>query len=264
MRKSPFLKTVLIITLAVIFIPMLFIVIWSFTARWPWPSLIPAKLTMRTINDLFFTSSKLIKLLGSSFSLAMATAVISTIIGIMTARATELYSIKGKRFIYFGNLLPLLIPGTVFAIGIHIVLIRLGLSDTIAGVLLVHIVAAVPYCMTIMTDLTAAVGDHLEEQAMVLGASPMRAFFAGSMPQLMPGILSSMSMAFILSYSQYFTTLLIGGGKVKTIALVLVPYIQSGDRALASIYSIVYVASALMIFFILEFLMHLSRKRSEA
>ena len=71
-------------------------------------------------------------------------------------------------------------------------------------------------------------------------------------------------MAFILSYSQYFTTLLIGGGKVKTLALVLVPYIQSGDRALASVYSIVYVGSALLIFFILEYLMHLSRKRSEA
>ena len=40
-----------------------------------------------------------------------------------------------------------------------------------------------------------------------------------------------MSMGFVLSYSQYFTTLMVGGGRVKTIALVLVPYIQSGDRA---------------------------------
>ena len=72
-----------------------------------------------------------------------------------------------------------------------------------------------------------------------------------------------MSMAFILSYSQYFITLLIGGGKIKTIALVLVPYIQSGDRPLASIYSMVYVLSALAIFFIIEYLMHLSMKRGE-
>ena len=264
MRKSVFLKSVLVFTLIAIIVPMLLIALWSFTARWPWPSLVPTKLSMRTINDALFASNKLIKLLWSSFILAMATALISTLIGLMTARATELYSIRGKKLIYFGSLLPLLIPGTVFTIGIHIALIRIGLSDTVAGVLLVHIVSAVPYCITIMTDLTAAVGDHLEEQAMVLGAPPLTAFFSVSLPQLMPGILSSMSMAFILSYSQYFTTLLIGGGKVKTLALVLVPYIQSGDRALASVYSIVYVGSALLIFFILEYLMHLSRKRSEA
>lgn len=264
MRKSPFLKAVLIFTLIGIFVPMLYIGVWSFTARWPWPSLIPTKFSLRTVNDVIFNSAKLLKLLWSSFALAAATAFVSTLIGIMTARATELYNIRGKRLVYFGNLLPLLIPGAVFSIGIHIVFIRLGLTDSWLGVLICHIIAAVPYCMTIMTDLTASVGDKLEEQAMVLGASPVRAFLSGSLPQLWPGILSSMSMAFILSYSQYFITLLIGGGKVKTIALVLVPYIQSGDRQLASVYSIVYVASALMIFFILEFLMHLSRKRSEA
>lgn len=264
MRKSPFLKTLLILSLLCIFIPMLLIGLWSFVARWPWPDLTPAKYSLRTFNDLIFRSKKLTALLGSSFSLAAATALISTLIGIMTARATEFYNIKIKRLVYFSSLLPLLIPGAVFSIGIHIVFIRLGLTDTLIGVLLCHIIAAVPYCITIMTDLTAAVGDKLEEQAMVLGANPIRAFFAVTLPRLLPGILSSTSMAFILSYSQYFTTLLIGGGKIKTIALVLVPYIQSGDRALASIYSLVYVLSALVIFFIIEFFMHLSMKRGEA
>ena len=63
-------------------------------------------------------------------------------------------------------------------------------------------------------------------------------------------------MAYIISYSQYFTTLLAGGGRIKTLALVLVPYIQSGDRALASIYSTVFVGSALIVFFLLEAAIH--------
>ena len=264
MKKSPLLKSFLICTLLCIFIPMLLVLLWSFVARWPWPDLTPAKYSLRTLNDLLFRSKKLVQLLGSSVLLASVSAVICTLIGIMTARATELYSIRIKKLIYFGALLPLLIPGTVFAIGIHIVFIRLGLTDTWFGVLLCHVIAAVPYCITIMTDLTASLGDRLEEQAMVLGANPFRAFFAVSLPGLWPGILSSMSMAFILSYSQYFTTLLIGGGKIKTIALVLVPYIQSGDRSLSSIYSMVYVLSALAIFFIIEFFLHLSMKRGES
>jgi len=136
--------------------------------------------------------------------------------------------------------------------GIQIVLVRMGLSDTLAGLVLVHLVMALPYCILVMTDITHAVGDRYEEQAAVLGASPLRAFWLVSLPSLLPGILSSLSMGFILSYSQYFTTLLAGGGRIRTIATVLVPYIQSGDRPLAAAYSAAYVMSALLVFAVFE------------
>ena len=99
---------------------------------------------------------------------------------------------------------------------------------------------------------------------MVLGANPWQAFFAVSLPSLLPGILSSMSMGFILSYSQYFTTLMVGGGRVKTIALVLVPYIQSGDRSLSAAYSVAFVGSALAVFFMFETMIHNYQKRGES
>ena len=188
----------------------------------------------------------------SSISLSAIVALLSTATGLLTARATELYSFRGKALVHLGSILPLLLPGTVFAMGIQITLIRLGLSDTVVGVVLVHLICAAPYSITILTDVTRALGSRYEEQAAVLGAAPLRAFWEVSFPALLPGILSSFSMAFIISYSQYFTTLMVGGGRVKTISLVLVPYIQSGDRALSSIYSAAFVGSALLVFFIFE------------
>ena len=252
MKKHTFLKTVLALTVVGILLPLGVIVIWSVTARWPWPNLMPERWTLRTLEELFFGSAKLPRLLGSSISLAAMVAGLATIISILTARATEFYDVRGKSLIRFSGMLPLLVPGTVFAMGIQLVMLKLGLADKIAGVVLVHLVCALPYCIAIMGDVTRAVGVRLEEQAQVLGASPVRAFFAVTLPALMPGILSSMSMGFILSYSQYFTTLMVGGGRVKTIALVLVPYIQSGDRALASAYSVAFVGSAMIVFFIFE------------
>ena len=163
----------------------------------------------------------------------------------------------------FSGMLPMLIPGTVFAIGIHLVLLRAGLADSLAGVLLVHVMTALPYSISILTDVTAALGDGLEEQAAVLGAGPVRGFFAVSLPELTPGILSSMSMAFILSYSQYFTTLIVGGGRVKTLALVLVPYIQGGDRSLASVYALAFTGSALGVFALFEALIRHWQKRGD-
>ena len=256
MKKHPLLKILLVTALCCIFLPMAVTVLWSITGRWPWPELLPESYTLRTVKELLFGSASLPKLLLSSISLALTVGILGTAIGILTARATELYRFRGKALVYMGSFFPLLVPGTVFAMGIQITLIRLGLSDTVAGVILVHLIAAVPYCITIMTDVTAAAGDRLEQQAMVLGASPLRSFFEVTLPSLLPGILSSMSMGFILSYSQYFTTLMVGGGRVKTIALVLVPYIQSGDRALSSVYSVAFVGSALLVFFLFEGIIH--------
>ena len=264
MRKHLILKLLLVTALLCIFIPMVPVLIWSITGRWPWPLLLPETYTLRTVKELFFGSASLPKLLGSSISLALTVAVLGTVIGILTARATELYRFRGKALVYMGSFFPLLVPGTVFAMGIQITLIRLGLSDTVAGVILVHLIAAVPYCITIMTDVTAAVGEKYEQQAMVLGAGPLRSFFEVTLPGLLPGILSSVSMGFILSYSQYFTTLMVGGGRVKTIALVLVPYIQSGDRALSSVYSVAFLGSALLVFFVFEGMIHWVQKEGDS
>lgn len=261
MKKNILMKLVLTVTLICIFLPMAVVALWSVTERWPWPLLLPESYSLRTVKELLFGSAKLPELLLSSIFLALAVAILGTAIGILTARATELYDFPGKKLVSLGAFLPLLVPGTVFAMGIQITLIRMGLSDTITGVIIVHLIVAVPYCITIMTDVTRAVGNKLEEQAMVLGADPFRAFFLVTLPSLLPGILSSMSMGFILSYSQYFTTLMVGGGRVKTIALVLVPYIQSGDRALSAVYSVAFVGSALMMFFVFESLIHSIQKR---
>ena len=264
MKRRTFLNAVLAVTAACILLPMVVIAIWSVTGRWPWPGLIPESWTLRTLEELFFGSAKLPKLLGSSISLAATVALLATVIGILTSRATEFFEFPGKSLIRFSGMLPLLVPGTVFAMGIQLVMLKLGLADKIAGVVLVHLVCALPYCIAIMGDVTRAVGIRLEEQAQVLGASPLRAFFAVTLPALLPGILSSMSMGFILSYSQYFTTLMVGGGRVKTIALVLVPYIQSGDRALASAYSVAFVGSAMIVFFIFEALIQKLQKEGNA
>ena len=264
MKKHLILKILLITALFCIILPMVIVVVWSFTQRWPWPLLLPESWSARTLKELFFGSASLPRLLSSSISLAFTVASIGTVIGILTARATEIHRIRGKALVYMGSFLPLLVPGTVFAMGIQITLIRMGLSDTVAGVVLVHLIAAVPYCITIMTDVTRAVGEKYEQQAMVLGAGPMRSFFEVTLPSLLPGILSSMSMGFILSYSQYFTTLMVGGGRVKTIALVLVPYIQSGDRALSSVYSLAFVGSALLVFFVFEGIIHLLQKEGDS
>lgn len=176
MKSNRPLRIILIITAVVIFLPVIVILIWTVAERWPWPSLLPESYTLRTVNELLFGSSSLFEILFSSIWLATLVAVLGTVIALMTARATEIYRIPGRRLISSAAFLPLIVPGTVFAMGIQVTLIRMHLNDSIPGVVIVHLVAALPYCITIMMDITAAAGNSLEEQAAVLGAGPVRAF----------------------------------------------------------------------------------------
>ena len=64
--------------------------------------------------------------------------------------------------------------------------------------------------------------------------------------------MASISMAYITSFSQYFLTLLIGGGKVKTISVLMVPFIAKGDRSLGSAYALIFVISTLSVFVIID------------
>ena len=100
-------------------------------------------------------------------------------------------------------------------------------------------------------DGTRAVGIALEEQARVLGAGSFQAFRRTTLPMLVPVILSAVSMSYIVSFSQYFLTLLLGGGRVKTFAVVMGSYLQSG-RNIACIYSILFMGITLLVFAVFE------------
>lgn len=248
MKKNRINKIVLIIVGICILLPLLNLIIWAFTERWAWPDLLPQTYSFRAIKEIFSRKSEMTQLFISSIMLSMIVAILSVIIGIMTARAFVFYDFKGKRQLYFATLLPFLIPGTVFAMGIHVMFIKWGLSNSILGVIIVHLIYSLPYATRLLMDGTLAIGNKLEEQAKVLGATSFQAFTKTTLPILSPVILSSLSMSYIVSFSQYFLTLLIGGGKVKTFAIVMFPYLSGGDRNMASTYSLVFLGITILIF----------------
>jgi putative spermidine/putrescine transport system permease protein len=253
-KGNNFFKFILTLLAFSILLPIVIVSIWSFVGRWSWPHLLPESLSMRGMEELFGSYSGAMQTLGSSVLLSVSVAILAVIIGTMTARALVHYDFAGKRLVEFGAILPIIIPATVFAMGIHVPLIRLGLADNVYGVILVHLICALPYTIKIMTDISVAFGRELEEQAAILGATPRQVAVDITLPSLVPGLITSGCMAYIISFSQYFLTLLIGGGHVKTFALLMIPYLQSGDRTVASAYSLIFMVSTILLFIIVDIL----------
>ena len=246
-----FLYTILFTILA----PMAILILWTLAGKWPWPRILPETYSLRAIKEIFSPYSNVFPVLFSSIFLSLSVAILSATIATITARALVLYDFIGKTVIEFLAIAPILVPGTVFAMGIHIVFIKLSLADTILGVIIVHLIYTLPYTINIMKDLTESIGEQMEVQAYVLGASPLKSFIYITFPLLTPGIMASITMAYITSFSQYFITLLIGGGKVKSFNVLMVPFISKGDRSIGSAYALIFIISTLLVFLIVDKIM---------
>lgn len=103
-----------------------------------------------------------------------------------------------------------------------------------------------------LKNVYEVIGDSYEIQARVLGASRLKTFFKVTLPLLMPAIVSAANLIFVVSFSQYLLTLIIGGGQVMTLAVVMFPFIQSGDQTMAGAFSIIFISSSFVFLLVLE------------
>lgn len=230
--------------------PMVILLIWCFISRWPWPHIFPKEFSLKGFNYIFGASS--FEVILTSIILSIVVTVITIIISIPASKALALYKFKGKRFFKLLVISPLIIPQAAISMGIHIAFMKTGIANTFCGVVLIHIFFCIPYGITIFENIFKIIGESMEIQGKVLGASTMQIFLNITLPLISPGIISSGSIIFIVSFSQYFITFLIGGGKVITLSMIMFPYIQSGDRNLASLYSIIFITINLILIKIME------------
>lgn len=252
-NKQIFMKFVSLTTVCSILVPLVIICIWAVAMRWSWPDLLPAALSTRGISELFSSHSGALQVLLSSIALSLLAAFFATAIGYMSAHAFALYDFWGKSLLRFGSMLPLIVPANVFAMGIHVSFIRWNLIDTFLGVLICHVLYSLPYTISLLTEMKVSIGDKYEQQASVLGCSSIKSFLLITLPITLPAMFSAFSMAYIISFSQYFLTMLIGGGKIKTFSVIMVPFISGGDRTIASSYALMFLGSSLLVFLLFEY-----------
>lgn len=251
-KKNLFMTFLLWIMILCILLPVLVMCVWIFTERWAWPDLLPQVFSTRALNQIFGRKEELLVVFASSILISTAVGILSILVGLVTSRALVCYEFFGKRIMYFFTILPFMVPATVFAMGVQVTFIKMGLNNRIFGVILAHLVCSLPYAIRLIMDGMEALGTGYEEQARVLGATPWKAFCKVTMPVLTPVLVSAMSMSYIVSFSQYFITLLIGGGAVKTFSIVMVPFLQSGDRNIACVYSALFLGVTMVMFVLFE------------
>jgi len=233
---------------ALAIVPIALLAVASIGRHWYWPALLPAEWSLRGWDYLLSDGSGVGAALARSFGIAAVVAIVAVAAALPAARVMAFERFRGKRLLLWALLLPVLTPPLAAAMGVHAVLLRAGLVDSVAAVALVHLIPAVPYATLMLTGSFANFDRALEDQARTLGASRWAVWTRITLPLMFPGIMVAATFAFLISWSQYLLTLIIGGGRVITVPLLLVAFQRAGDEAVGAAMAIVFIAPPLALF----------------
>lgn len=152
--------------------------------------------------------------LTRSISLALATMIVSTVLGTLTAQAFRT-QFKGSGFVFYLVVLGMMVPGVLLGLGMSLVANEVGVARTWWGTAFVlHVVYTYPFAFLVMLAIFNRFDSRIEEAAWALGVPPARAFRKVTFPMIFPGVLSAMLFAFTLSYDEFPRTLFTGGSEV--------------------------------------------------
>lgn len=228
-------------------LPLIPLGIWSFARGWRFPDLLPRLWSGRAWEYAFSDTSGVVGSIAVTVAIAASVTVMATVIGIPAGRALGRHQFRGKRLVEAVILAPLIVPPLTVALGLQGVFIGLGLTGSILGVILVHLIPVLPYVILIMTGIFANFDPRFEDQARSLGAGRAQVFYHVTLPILAPGVMVAMMMGFLISWSQYLLTLMIGGGRVVTLPLVLFNFASSGRNDITGAIAMIYILPAIAI-----------------
>lgn len=241
MKTRPwFTVAVLSAAVGAVLLPLL---VWAFADRWFAPALWPQELGLRGFRAL--GSEGVGSATVTSLGVSLATMALTLLVAWPAGRALGLARFRGREALRLVLLAPILFPPMATALGMHAGFIRLGLADTALGVVLSHVVPALPYAVGALAASFERFDARYEEVARSLGGGRARVFFNVTMPLVWPGVVTAALFAFLVSWSQYSLTLVMGGGVVVTLPVLLFGLASGGDLEVTAAAALTFLLPAI-------------------
>lgn len=199
-------------------LPLLPVLAWAIADRWPYPSALPEELGLRGWESVW--SAGTARAATSSAALGVIVAVTATVLGSAAGRAIGWRLTRHPAMAALLLLSPVALPPFAVAVGLSAVVLRAGIPEAVA-VLATLTVYALPYTTYVIAARYTALEPEAEEQARLLGASKWQALRHVTLPALRPAIAAAAFLAFLVGWSDYVVTLVVGGGQVVTLPMLI-------------------------------------------
>jgi putative spermidine/putrescine transport system permease protein len=215
------LATVMGLGLALIYLPLLVVLISSFNTdrTFGWP---PSGLTFDWWTRTFHNSGAR-EALATSVKAGLGATAVALVLGTMAAFAVARYRFFGKEAISILIVLPIALPGIVTGIALSN-----AITTTLAPVginfgLFTVVVGHATFCVVVVYNNVLArlrrTGGSLEEASMDLGAGVFQTFRHVTFPAIRSALLAGAILAFALSFDEIIVTTFTAGASVQTLPL---------------------------------------------
>ena len=214
--KRSFGKILMVLTLIFFYLPIVYMVIFSFNSGKSLTSF--SGFSLRWYRHMM-ESHTMMESLYTTFSIALIATAISTVVGTISAIGLSKSKKIVQNLMEQVNNLPMMNPEIVTAIGFMLMFITFRVEKGYVTMLLAHIAFCIPYVMLSVMPKIRSLDPNLADAAMDLGATPWRALTKVIVPQIMPGIVSGALIAFTMSIDDFIISYFVTGGGVKNLSI---------------------------------------------
>lgn len=251
--KHLFAKLYVWLLLAILYAPILIIIIFSFTearvlGNWTGFStkLYQSLFSGGVNNSLFVT-------LLNTFAIAFIAASASAVLGSLAAIGIFNLRRKTRNTVLFLNNIPILNPEIITGVSLFLLFVSLGISQGFMTVVLAHISFCVPYVVLSVLPRLKQMNPSLYEAALDLGATPMQALRKVIFPEIKPGIISGFILTFTLSFDDFVVSLFtIGNEGLQTLSTYIYADARKGGLTpeLRPLTSLIFIVVLVLLFIV--------------
>lgn len=159
----------------------------------------------------------LLAAIGRSFWLALLASMLAVLLALPCAFAIHRGRFRGQQAIETLITGPRMIPQIVLVLGMLIWFERLRLAESFTGLVIAHLVVALPFAFRTLLVSVATLDRRLEWSSAVLGASFLQTFARVVMPQLKTGLIAALIFGFVLSFNNVTLALFLSGIGQRTL-----------------------------------------------
>ena len=220
MKKKTSVGSKIILTLTMLFfyLPILYIIIFSFNDSRSLTKF--GGFSLRWYEKMFADSTMMEAVLYTVIIAVIAT-VVATVVGTITAIGLSKSRKVVQKMVERINDLPVMNPDIVTAISLLMFFSVLTVKKGFGTLLIAHIMFCIPYVMLSVTPKLRSLDPNLIDAAMDLGATPFQALAKVIVPQIKPGIISGALIAFTMSFDDFVISYFTTGNGVSNISILV-------------------------------------------
>ena len=218
-------KAYVFLIMAFLYAPIVLLILYSFNdskSRAQWGGF-----TLRWYRELF-TDSAIMGALGTTLSIGLLAAAISTVLG--TAGAIALFQMKRRprqAMLSIVNL-PMLNSEVVTGVSLMLLYAMARIQLGYVTLLLSHIAFCVPYVVLSVLPKLRQLDPNLSEAAQDLGATPVQGFLRVILPDIIPGVFSGFIMALTMSIDDFVVSFFTTGSGVSNLSITIYTMAKRG------------------------------------